>query len=150
MSELLREIGMISRALEDISNKEFKELHLNKGQYVYLARIVEHPGIINDSLAECTRSDRTSVAKSVKNLEKEGLVRKESDVENKKIRRLYATNKGVDLYQILAREESYSEKKAIAGLTKKEQNQLLSLLKHVNQNVTDDWLYVKSGKKRIY
>ncbi|EOL42671.1 MarR family winged helix-turn-helix transcriptional regulator [Enterococcus phoeniculicola] len=150
MSELLREIGMISRALEDISNKEFKELHLNKGQYVYLARIVEHPGIINDSLAECTRSDRTSVAKSVKNLEKEGLVRKESDVENKKIRRLYATNKGVDLYQILAREERYSEKKAIAGLTIKEQNQLLSLLKHVNQNVTDDWLYVKSGKKRTY
>ncbi|OJG72412.1 hypothetical protein RV11_GL002994 [Enterococcus phoeniculicola] len=141
---------MISRALEDISNKEFKELHLNKGQYVYLARIVEHPGIINDSLAECTRSDRTSVAKSVKNLEKEGLVRKESDVENKKIRRLYATNKGVDLYQILAREERYSEKKAIAGLTIKEQNQLLSLLKHVNQNVTDDWLYVKSGKKRTY
>lgn len=150
MSELLREIGMISRALEDISNKEFKELHLNKGQYVYLARIVEHPGIINDSLAECTRSDRTSVAKSVKNLEKEGLVRKESDAENKKIRRLYATNKGVELYQILARVERYSEKKAIAGLTKKEQNQLLSLLKHVNQNVTDDWLYVKSGKKRIY
>ena len=150
MSELLREIGMISRALEDISNKEFKELHLNKGQYVYLARIVEHPGIINDALAECVRADRTSVAKSVKNLEKDGLIRKEATVENKKIRRLYATEKGIHLYNLLVREEKYSAQRAVVGLTKTEQEQLLSLLKRVNQNVTNDWLYVKGGKKRAY
>ena len=33
MSEILREIGMIARALDSISNIEFKEYDLTKGQY---------------------------------------------------------------------------------------------------------------------
>ena len=39
MTEILREIGMIARALDSISNIEFKELELAKGQYLYLVRI---------------------------------------------------------------------------------------------------------------
>ncbi|CEE00110.1 hypothetical protein B4064_3712 [Caldibacillus thermoamylovorans] len=38
MKEILREIGMIARALGSISNIEFKEFDLTKGQYLYLVR----------------------------------------------------------------------------------------------------------------
>ncbi len=48
MKEILREIGMIARALDSISNLEFKELNLSKGQYVYIVRICENPGIIQE------------------------------------------------------------------------------------------------------
>ena len=41
MKEILREIGMIARALDSISNIEFKEYELTKGQYLYLVRICE-------------------------------------------------------------------------------------------------------------
>ncbi|HWL27143.1 MAG TPA: MarR family transcriptional regulator, partial [Ureibacillus sp.] len=51
MQEILREIGMIARALDSISNIEFKELDLTKGQYLYLVRIYENPGIIQEKLA---------------------------------------------------------------------------------------------------
>ncbi len=44
MKEILREIGMIARALDSISNIEFKEYELTKGQYLYLVRICESPG----------------------------------------------------------------------------------------------------------
>ncbi|PTQ83813.1 hypothetical protein C8U37_11283 [Trichococcus patagoniensis] len=44
--EFLREIGMIARALDSISNIEFREHNLTKGQYLYLMRICEYPGII--------------------------------------------------------------------------------------------------------
>ena len=46
MDDIIREIGMISRALDSISNIEFKEIELTRGQYLYLVRICEHPGII--------------------------------------------------------------------------------------------------------
>ena len=42
MKEILREIGMIARALDSISNIEFKEYELTKGQYLYLVRICEN------------------------------------------------------------------------------------------------------------
>ncbi|MGB9942163.1 MarR family transcriptional regulator, partial [Bacillus subtilis] len=39
MNDILREIGMIARALDSISNIEFKDLDLTRGQYLYLVRI---------------------------------------------------------------------------------------------------------------
>lgn len=52
MNDILREIGMIARALDSISNIEFKDLDLTRGQYLYLVRIYENPGIIQEKLAE--------------------------------------------------------------------------------------------------
>ena len=41
MREILREIGMIVRALDSISNIEFKEYELTKGQYLYCNEYVK-------------------------------------------------------------------------------------------------------------
>ena len=43
---LLREIGIIARALDSIANIEFRDIDLARGQYLYLVRIKENPGII--------------------------------------------------------------------------------------------------------
>ncbi|ASZ08285.1 MULTISPECIES: MarR family winged helix-turn-helix transcriptional regulator [Enterococcus] len=150
MSEILREIGIISRSLSYISNVEFKELELNKEQYLYLTRIYENPGIINDAVAELVKQDRTTVSKSVQKLVNAGLVRKEIDAENKKIRRLYATEKAEAFYDYLKREEAYSEKAALLDLSANERETLLKLLKKVSKNVDEEWLFVKNGNKRIY
>ena len=44
MKEILREIGMIARALDSISNIEFKEFDLTKGQYYILFEFVKTQG----------------------------------------------------------------------------------------------------------
>lgn len=150
MSDILREIGIIARALSSISNIEFKEINLNKGQYLFLSRIAENPGIINDDLADLTKVDRTVVAKSVKKLENEGFIIKENDPDNKKIRHLFLTEKGQQAYDYLIREENYSEQQALLQIPEDEQQQLLITLKKISQNVSADWDYVKKGNKRLY
>lgn len=94
MSQILREIGNIARALDYISNVEFKDIHLNKGQYLYLSRIYENPGIINDNLAKLVKNDRTAVAKTVKHLEQEQLILKKADSTNKKNSMPFCHTKG--------------------------------------------------------
>ncbi|MEG0286700.1 MAG: MarR family winged helix-turn-helix transcriptional regulator [Vagococcus sp.] len=150
MSDILREIGIIARALSSISNIEFKDINLNKGQYLFLSRIAENPGIINDDLAELTKVDRTVVAKSVKKLENEGFIVKENDPDNRKIRHLFLTDKGTQAYDYLTREENYSEQQALLHISEIEQQQLLGILKKISQNVAADWDYVKKGNKRNY
>ncbi|SLC86760.1 Uncharacterised protein [Mycobacteroides abscessus subsp. abscessus] len=59
MTEILRDIGVIARALDSIANIEFKEYDLTRGQYLYLVRIVENPGIIQEKMAEMIKVDRT-------------------------------------------------------------------------------------------
>ena len=70
VEDILRDIGVIARALDSISNIEFKEIDLTKGQFIYLTRICENPGIIQEKLAEMLKIDRTTASRAIKNLEK--------------------------------------------------------------------------------
>src|SRR5690606_27231038 len=101
MKEILREIGMIARALDSISNIEFKEHHLTKGQYLYLVRICENPGIIQEKLAEMIMVDRTTTARAIQKLEMQGFIEKRDDRQNRKIKKLYPTEKGKNVYPFI-------------------------------------------------
>jgi DNA-binding MarR family transcriptional regulator len=150
MKEILREIGMIARALDSISNIEFKEFNLTKGQYLYLVRICENPGIIQEKLAEMIKVDRTTTARAIKRLEMQGLIEKRDDRQNKKIKKLFPTEKGQSVYPFIRRENDYSNAVALAGLSEEEVETLFYLLQKIRKNIELDWEFVKKGNKRSY
>jgi len=150
MKEILREIGMIARALDSISNIEFKEFDLTKGQYLYLVRICENPGIIQEKVAEMIKVDRTTAARAIQKLEANGFIEKKDDEHNKKINRLYPTEKGKQVYPFLLREHDHSNRVALAGFSEREAETIFHLLQRVRKNVEIDWEFVKKGNKRNY
>lgn len=150
MKEILREIGMIARALDSISNIEFKEYDLTKGQYLYLVRICENPGIIQEKLAEMIKVDRTTAARAIKKLEVNGFIRKKDDPHNKKIKRLFPTEKGKNVYPFIIRENNHSNIVALEGFSEKEVETISILLQRVRNNIEKDWELVKKGYKRNY
>jgi DNA-binding MarR family transcriptional regulator len=150
MKEILREIGMIARALDSISNIEFKEYDLTKGQYLYLVRICENPGIIQEKLAELIKVDRTTAARAIKKLEINGFIEKKEDKHNKKIKKLYPTEKGKSIYPFIKRENDYSNIVALEGFSESEVEAISALLQRVRKNVEKDWEFVKKGNKRNY
>ncbi|MCD1163373.1 MULTISPECIES: MarR family winged helix-turn-helix transcriptional regulator [Peribacillus] len=150
MKEILREIGMIARALDSISNIEFKEHDLTKGQYLYLVRICENPGIIQEKLAEMIKVDRTTAARAIKKLEINGFIEKKEDKHNKKIKKLFPTEKGKNVYPFIKRENDYSNIVALEGFSEREVVTISDLLQRVRKNVEKDWEFVKKGNKRNY
>lgn len=150
MKEILREIGMIARSLDSISNIEFKEFDLTKGQYLYLVRICENPGIIQEKLAELIKVDRTTAARAIQKLELQGFIEKKDDEENKKIKKLFSTEKGEKVYPFLKREGEYSNKVALSGFSPEETETIFLLLQRVRKNIEVDWEFVKKGNKRNY
>lgn len=150
MTEILREIGMIARALDSISNIEFKEYDLTKGQYLYLVRICENPGIIQEKLAEMIKVDRTTAARAIQKLETNGFIEKRNDEHNKKIKKLFPTTKGKTIFPIIKRENDHSNNIALTGFSAEETEQIFQLLKRVRENVEIDWELVKKGHKRDY
>lgn len=105
LTNILTEIGNIFRGLSIINNIDFKETGLHNGSYLYLKIIVANPGIINEDLAKITRTNTTTTVKTVKKLEDSNLVRKDYDDKNRKIRRLFVTDKGEELYYQLRKKE---------------------------------------------
>jgi len=150
MKEILREIGMIARALDSISNLEFKEYDLTKGQYLYLVRICENPGIIQEKLAEMIKVDRTTAARAIKKLEINGFIKKKDDEHNQKIKKLFPTGKGKNVYPFIKRENDHSNMVALNGFTEEEVETIFNLLQRVRKNVEVDWEFVKKGNKRNY
>ncbi|MEB7463158.1 MarR family transcriptional regulator [Staphylococcus succinus] len=150
MKDILRDIGVISRALDSISNIEFKEINLAKGQFVYLVRIYENPGIIQEQLVEMLKIDRATASRAISNLEKNGLIIKKSGENNKKNKLLFATDKGEALYPFIIRENEYSNAVALKDFSEEEIKALTDMLKRVKENISNDWSYVKKGNKRIY
>ncbi len=150
MKEILREIGMIARALDSISNIEFKAYDLTKGQYLYLVRICENPGIIQEKLSEMIKVDRTTAARAIKKLEMNGFIEKKDDHHNKKIKKLFPTEKGKNVYPFIKRENSYSNTVALEGFSEGETETIFNLLQRVRKNVEKDWEFVKKGNKRNY
>lgn len=150
MIDVLRDIGAIARALDSIANIEFKDFQLSKGQYLYLIRISENPGIIPDKLAEMIKVDRTTAARAIKKLEEKGFVEKRADAENKKIRRLFVTAAGAELVPIIKLENDYSNQIALQSLSEQEIAAFSQTLKKVVANIDDEWLSVKKGNKWPY
>ncbi|QII47745.1 MarR family transcriptional regulator [Bacillus paralicheniformis] len=150
MKDILREIGMIARALDSISNIEFKEHDLTKGQYLYLVRICENPGIIQEKLAEMIKVDRTTAARAIKKLEMKGFIERREDEHNKKIKKLFPTEKGNEVFPFIKRENDHSNRVALEGFSEGEAETIFNLLQRVRKNVEKDWEFVKKGNKRNY
>ena len=150
MAEILREIGMIARALDSIANIEFKEYDLTRGQYLYLIRICENPGIIQEKLADMIKVDRTTASRAIKKLEANGFIEKRADAANRKIKRIFPTEKGKAISPNISRENEHSERVALQGLSEEEATVLSGLLQTVRKNVEGDWEYVKKSNKRNY
>lgn len=150
MNEILREIGMIARALDSISNIEFKEIDLTKGQYLYLVRICENPGIIQEQLIELIKVDRSTATRAIQKLELNGFIEKKEDPNNKKIKRLFPTEKGKTAYPFIIRENEHSNLMALEGFSETEAEMAAQLLQRIRKNVEKDWEFVKKGHKRDY
>lgn len=150
MKEILREIGMIARALDSISNIEFKEFDLTKGQYLYLVRICENPGIIQEQLIEMIKVDRSTATRAIQKLELNSFIEKKEDQHNKKIKRLFPTEKGKTVYPFIKRENEYSDFVALKGFSENEVASTFDFLHRIRKNVEKDWEFVKKGNKRNY
>jgi DNA-binding MarR family transcriptional regulator len=92
--------ALISYAYRTIQKSFAKELapyHIGWGHFAILMSLYEREGRSQDSLALSRGFDKTMIAKSVVRLEEEGFIRRETDQEDKRVKRLYLTKKSRDL-----------------------------------------------------
>jgi DNA-binding MarR family transcriptional regulator len=98
--------ALISYAYRTIQKSFAKELapyHIGWGHFAILVSLYEMEGRSQDSLALSRGFDKTMIAKSVVRLEEEGFVRRETDQDDKRVKRLYLTEKSRNLRQEMER-----------------------------------------------
>lgn len=147
-SEILREIGALARSVHSINDIRLRELHLQKGQFIFLTRICENPGIHLIALSDLLRVDKTTTTKAVQKLIRQGYVQKERDPADQRIWRLYPTNLALDAYTQVIAEENRCLSICHQRLSPQEQDTVYRLIVHMRENIEQDWKNSKNRGRR--
>ena len=143
-SKILREIGTLSRSIHSICDIKFKELKLQKGQFIYLTRICENPGINFIDLTRLLKVDKTSTTKAIQKLETEGYIERRKDIHDKRVIRLYPTEKGLKSYDDIIDEENKNMELCLKDFSEDEKDIVTKLIIKMSRNIESEWKHSKS------
>jgi DNA-binding MarR family transcriptional regulator len=138
-NKVLREIGTLSRCIHSISDIKFKELKLQKGQFIYLTRICENPGINFIDLTLLLKIDKTSTTKAIQKLEAEGYINRKKDETDQRVIRLYPTEKGLHTYDYIIDEENKNISICFRNFNEEEKKIISNLLTKMSENIELEW-----------
>lgn len=79
-------------------NRALAPYGLNSSQYQFILNLFLHPGITQDKLPELICINRSNVARALAQLEKNGLIRREVNQEDKRTATVFLTERGRELY----------------------------------------------------
>lgn len=148
--EILREIGQIYRAVNSFCDYVMKSINLEKGQYQFLTRIKENPGINQKSLSSLLLVDKTTTAKAVNKLVDKGYINKKIDQIDKRNSNLYLTEKGKKTCVFLDKEEIFCNETFLKKLSKNQKKLLKEQLFAISDCTSSIYYDLREDKKDYY
>ncbi|MGV8983917.1 MarR family winged helix-turn-helix transcriptional regulator [Clostridium sp.] len=122
---------------------KFKELNLQKGQFIFLTRICEKPGINQIDLSNLLKVDKTTTTKVIQKLIDVGYISKKRDDIDKRMWRLYPEEKGIEIYKFLIHDENRNIEICFNNFTEEEKKLAYELVKKMRENIENEWKETK-------
>ena len=139
MSQIIRDITEIARCGAQYRTEALAPMGLKACHASYLTEICAHPGISQDKLAARICINKSNVARQVAILEEGGFLQRSPSWEDKRIMKLYPTQKTLDLLpQIMDIMDAWQEL-LVKDLSWKEQELLEGLLEKMRSRASD-WM----------
>ncbi|AHI57178.1 MarR family winged helix-turn-helix transcriptional regulator [Listeria ivanovii] len=131
---LAKAIAIIHRSESAFKNKKLLETGLNIGQLRYLWTLYKEDGISQESMAKRFMVDKASVTRHIKRLEELGMIRREIDAKDRRIQRIFVTEKGFMMRDLIEETTVDWSAKLTVGFSEEEKDSLLHLLDRLSDN----------------
>ena len=118
--------------------KRLQQLNLYRGQPRLLHLLWKKDGRTQKELGNKLHSKPATVAKMVQRMQKSGFVEKRKDEEDKRISRVYLTDKGKDIKSEVDEMEQEIEKKILKGFNTEEKVLLRRFLRQIKDNLQNN------------
>ena len=146
-NKILREVGALSRTINTLNDNKYKKFNIQKGQYIFLTRICENPGINLIQLTSILKVDKTTTTKATQKLIKEDYITKKMNTDDKRISMLYPTEKALEIYNVIITEENRSIDICFKDFSENEKILAYQLVKKMQENIESDWYDLKHYKE---
>lgn len=109
-----------------------KEFGINAGQFPPLMCVCEYPGLTQEQIAEQTKTDKSTVAKMIKQLMEAGLIVRKGNPDDKRSYHIFPTRKALKIYPGIAEKKRRWHESLTRNLTGAEKAILGMLLDKLN------------------
>jgi DNA-binding MarR family transcriptional regulator len=133
-----RILGVAYTAMFRHLSKLMKEqnLPITPDQFRVLSHLWQKDGLQQTELAVCTNRNRANVTRIIDILEREGIVERKDDHNDRRIFRIYLTEKGKSIKEDTAKCAKQSIEDALKGLSKEEIDVCIKVLLKIKTNLS--------------
>lgn len=133
---LNREISAIHRLSRVFMDQGMEGYGLSSGQYVYLFHLLENDGASQDDISKGLEVDKASTARVVQKFEDFGLIVRVQDLKDKRVNRVFITDKGRALAMPLKLRSKELQDRLLEGFSEEEKMQLSNYLAKMALNAS--------------
>ncbi|MDK2585339.1 MarR family transcriptional regulator [Romboutsia sedimentorum] len=128
-------ISQLYRKASIFINREVSKYDIRSGQLIFLMDLYLEDGKNQEEISERLKIDKGTTARALKKLEEQEFITRIKDIDDKRVNRIYLTEKSKevkpDVYNIF---DDWN-KKISENLTKEEEETLRNLLEKVCKNI---------------
>lgn len=137
MHQISRDITELARCGIQYRNERMLPYGLKSCHAMNLSQICSNPGISQDALTRLRNADKSNIARQAATLEEEGFITRTPCSEDKRILRLYPTEKALALLPQITEVLEAWEALLTQDLTEAEKDTLTQLLSRMKQRASE-------------
>lgn len=148
MESILKYINRISRSSATVYNNKLRDYELNQCQHPYIMVICKEPGISQEKLAREICVNKSNVTRQLSLLEEKGLITRQQDSEDRRVWRVYPTEKMQELLPVVRGVMHELNTYFLEGLSEEEKQILLRILQEIADKANQAACSTLKGKER--
>lgn len=126
--EICGPIAIIYRSHLAYMAKELKAYRIGTGQFDFLMVLYRKDGISQENLAKILKVSKATSTRAIQNLEKEGYVHRQRDINDLRAYRVYLTEKGKEIREVVLEKSIYFVDTLLSSFTPEEKEVFRQLI----------------------
>lgn len=133
---IIARLAEANRYVQNHLDKRYRPLEISGYDHVYITLACRNPGISQKDLKRYLTVDQSNITRNVIRLEKSGFIRRERDEKDKRVWRIYPTEKSQKNYQTIVQIFDDLQDEILKDFTQEEKENLSDYLIRIKNHLS--------------
>lgn len=134
--KILKWLSVADRFYKIYLDKQLAPFGVNSSQHMFLIKICDSPGILQDSLMDIFYIHPSNIVRTVAALEKQGMITRSPNDKDKRTWKLYPTDRALTVLEEIRTVCERTESLLLQGIDETEKELFIDLLMRAGKNIT--------------
>ena len=135
--KVLKWLSVADRFYKIYLDQQLAPFGMNSSQYMFLIKICDSPGILQDSLMDMFYVHPSNIVRTLATLEKKEMLTRLPNDQDRRTWKLYPTDRALSIYQEIRTVCENTESILLQGLSEAEKSLFMDLLMQAGKNITE-------------